>query len=75
MSIRKNSYLVKKDFVEQHKNDINIMLLGSSQNNKDINPEYIDATMVSLANDGATLNLDTKILDNYIDKLPNLEIT
>lgn len=74
MSIRKNSYLVKKDFVEQHKNEINIMLLGSSQNNKDINPEYIDATMVSLANDGATLNLDTKILDNYINKLPNLEI-
>ena len=74
MSVRQNSYQIKSKRAEARQDSVRIMLLGSSMSNKGINPEYVRPEMISLANDGSTLNLDRLLFDRYLETFPNLEM-
>ncbi len=73
-SVENNSFKIKSDYIEKNKSNIEILLLGSSQNNKAINSEFLDFKIAPLANDGSTINIDFLLFEEYFPKLPNLKI-
>lgn len=73
LSVRNNTYKLKAEYVKTFKDSIEILILGSSQTNKGLNPEDLDFIVAPLANDGSTLNLDYLLFERYFDQLPNLK--
>lgn len=74
MSVRNNTFKMKSDYVQNNKDNIELFILGSSQNNKAINPEFLDFITASLANDGSTVNIDYLIFEEYYSKFPQLKV-
>lgn len=74
ISIRNNSFKAKSDYIVKNANDIEVLLLGSSQTNKSVNPKFLEFKTAPLANDGNTLNIDYLLFEEYFPKLPNLKV-
>jgi hypothetical protein len=68
------SFKIKADYVKENKQNLEIMLLGSSQSWRGINPKYIDFKVAPLTNGGASFNLNYLIFKEYVDQLPNLKV-
>ena len=74
-NVRQEKYLqVKSDYVRNNKDQIELLILGSSQINKGVNPLGLDYITAPLANDGATLNIDYLLFQKYFSTLPNLKL-
>ncbi len=67
------SYVVTSDQLKIDKDSIEIMVLGSSQVYRDINPKYIERPSINLSSSSQHHNTDFEILSQTTDRLPNLK--
>lgn len=74
LSVRNNTFKAKANYIHQNKDSIEVMILGSSQNWRAINPKYLSNKIAPLAHGGSAINLDFLLFDKYIELLPNLKV-
>ena len=70
----KNLYIEKKELYEKKMPNCEILILGSSHALYGINPVYLEAPAFNMANVSQPLYYDYKILEKYIDRMPNLKV-
>lgn len=68
------SEAVKNDYIANNSEKIEVLVLGSSQVQRAINPKYMENTAVNLANKSQLTVEDYELLKHFTDQLPNLEI-
>jgi hypothetical protein len=66
-------YSLKKDYFESQLSDIEILSTGSSFGNS-INPEFLSRKGFNLFNDAEDIYYDVKIVEKYLDRMPNLKL-
>lgn len=66
---------VKQEHIDQNAEDIEILVLGSSQIQRAINPEYLSRPTSNLANSSQLLFEDFQLLKHFRPSLPNLKGT
>lgn len=69
-----NSHTLKKEYLETHLGDAEVLVLGSSQLFYAVNPEQMSRPTVNLANVSQTPWYDAALLEKYIDRLPRLKV-
>lgn len=69
-----NDYAVKKSYLDQHSEEIEVLILGSSHTYSGINPYYFSNNAFNLAQVSQTLDLDLELLLKYENELHNLNI-
>ena len=69
-----NTFFAKKKYIENNQKSIEVLVLGSSQTWKAINPEYMTIKCAPLAHGGSAFNIDYLLFKKFVDKLPNLKI-
>lgn len=74
LSLLDTHYLAKRTFLEEQERDIKILTLGSSNAYFGINPAKFSCTGYNLAINAQSMYYDWKLLDKYVDKLPNLKL-
>lgn len=67
-----NSYIFKRDYMEQHARDIQVLFLGSSNAYDGLAPSVIPNAF-NLANSSQTLEDDYRLLAKYIDSMDSLQ--
>jgi hypothetical protein len=67
------NYTVKSDYFYSEKEEIEVLVLGSSQLDGAINPKYFDKNTLNLASATQHHNLDFKILKGIAPRLPALK--
>jgi len=72
VSVRNNTFSAKVECLKKP-DDIEVLILGSSQNWRAINPEYLDFNVAPLANGGSAFNLDHLLFKKYFPKFTNLK--
>ena len=70
---RPNVYAAKKVQLDSLCSEIEILCLGSSQIIHGINPDYFSKKVYNAANVSQSYDFDQKILEKYIDKMPELK--
>ena len=68
-----NNYTVKRDYLQQHAADIEVLLLGSSHCMYGLNPQYFTQPTFNLSNISQTIYFDHLLFKKYIDSLPHLK--
>jgi hypothetical protein len=68
-----NSYRLKKQMIESRMDSIRILVLGSSNTYKAIDPALFSCKGFNLANSSQTLFYDDKLCLKYISRLPQLK--
>lgn len=68
-----NIYKFKSNYLRQHASKIETLLLGSSHTLYDLNPEYFTDKTFNLGHLSQSLDIDYKLLEYYIDEMPNLK--
>lgn len=67
-----NSYTYKREYIEQHSAQIQILILGSSNAYDGLNPSVLPHAF-NLANSSQTLEDDYRLLSKYIDSMDSLQ--
>ncbi|WP_159039921.1 hypothetical protein [Christiangramia fulva] len=65
---------VRYNYIQENSDEIEILFLGSSQIERAINPKFIAAGAINLANSSQTLFEDFKLLKFFNPKLPKLKL-
>ncbi|MCU4174512.1 D-alanyl-lipoteichoic acid biosynthesis protein DltD [Carboxylicivirga sp. N1Y90] len=73
MRMLPNDYKVKKEYLEAHCSEIEVLILGTSQTYYGVDPNYIDAHAYNAAYVSQTLNFDLAILEKYSTSLGSLK--
>lgn len=68
-----NEYSYKKQYVEQHSEDIQLLILGHSHVANGINPKLLDIGAFNMSNQGRTTYYDAVLAERYIPQLKNLQ--
>lgn len=68
-----NDYSYKKNYLDKHSNEIEVLFLGSSHVNSGINPEYIHYKSFNAAHIAQSLDYDVEILKKYEEKYDSLK--
>lgn len=68
-----SAFQFKQDYIAQNQNEIEVLVLGSSQAMNAINPEYISTPTLSLASGDQHHDTDLKLLQGIEERLPNLK--
>ncbi len=69
-----SSFNLKAKYLKSNKKEITTLILGSSHNQEAVNPAYFTKEVVSnMAFGGQDPQLDSRILNKYMDKLPKLK--
>lgn len=75
LNLRKhNTFRAKAQYLQKEKDNINILIFGSSQNTYAIDPQYLSKPTINLANGQQALKFDHLLFDRYFDELKNLEL-
>lgn len=69
-----NTFYTKSKYIEDNKNSIEVLILGSSQTWRAINPEYLTMDVAPLAHGGSALNMDYLLFKKYVDNFPSLKV-
>ncbi|WP_452227725.1 hypothetical protein [Lacinutrix sp. MEBiC02404] len=69
-----NTFYTKSKYIKDNKNSIEVLILGSSQTWRAINPEYLTMDVAPLAHGGSALNIDYLLFKKYVDNFPNLKV-
>ena len=69
-----NDYIVKKSYLDLHKDEIEVLILGSSHTYSGVNPFYFSNNTFNLAQVSQTLDLDLELLQKYENELSNLKV-
>lgn len=67
-----NSYIYKRNYMEQHGGEIKTLILGSSNAYDGLNPSVL-SNAFNLANSSQTLEDDFRLLAKYIDTMDSLQ--
>ena len=67
-----NDYLYKREYLDKHAADIEVLFLGSSHAYRDINPVYISANSFNASYVSQSLYYDYRILERYRDSWSHL---
>ncbi len=73
-NIRNNTFNAKNTYIEANKDSIEVLVLGSSQNWRAINPRYLSYKTAPLAHGESAMNIDFLLFDKYINELPKLKV-
>jgi hypothetical protein len=68
-----NEYLFKKKYLNDHSNDIETLILGSSHSFYGLNPVFFSSKTFNASHISQTLNYDFEILKKYQSKFENLK--
>jgi hypothetical protein len=68
-----NDYSYKKNYLDQHSNEIEILLLGSSHAYRAINPEFIHSNSFNAAHIAQSIDYDIQILKKYANQTNKLK--
>lgn len=68
-----NDYSYKKNYLDQHSNEIEILLLGSSHAYRAINPEFIHSNSFNAAYIAQSIDYDIQILEKYTNQTNKLK--
>lgn len=68
-----NDYSYKKDYLDKHSKEIEILFLGSSHTYYGINPQFIEGNSFNASHVSQTLNFDWAILEKYRNELDHLK--
>lgn len=69
-----NTYTYKKNYVEQHKNGISVLLLGHSHMLRGVNPHILGDSVFNFAESGRWIYYDAKIVERYVPSMQNLHV-
>jgi hypothetical protein len=67
-----NDYQKKRDFLDKHANEIEILCLGNSHGYYDLNPVYFDKPSFNAAYVSQTLDYDYRIFNKYRNRFKKL---
>lgn len=68
-----NEYTYKFQYIHNHRNDIECLILGSSTSNNNINPKYLDISSFNTASSARIIYYDYALLNHFINDMPNLK--
>ena len=68
-----NDYSYKKNYLDQHSNEIKILFLGSSHAYRGINPKFIHSNGFNAAHIAQSLDYDIEILKKYEKQMDKLK--
>ena len=68
-----NDYKQKRDYMDSHSDEIEVLVLGSSHSLYGINPKYFSQKTYNMAYVSQSLDLDYKILEKYHNRFKNLK--
>jgi len=69
-----NDYIYKKDYLDKHSNDVEILIFGNSHEYYGINPVYFSQNTFNVATVSQTLDLDFEIFKKYQNEFNNLNV-
>ena len=69
-----NDYVYKNNYLDKHSEEIQILILGSSQSYYGINPDYFPQNTFNACHVSQSLDLDYKILSKYKNNFSNLKV-
>lgn len=72
--LQSNSYSYKRQYVETHKDDISVLLLGHSQFYYGVNPWLLGDSVFNMAESARWIYYDAKFAEEYIPKMKNLKV-
>ncbi|HRD58618.1 MAG TPA: hypothetical protein PK504_11235 [Ferruginibacter sp.] len=64
----------KANYLQRHKDDIEVLVLGSSHNQNAINPEWMQLNCLNLANASQDIQLDEALFFRYATQLKKLKL-
>lgn len=67
-----NNYKVKSNYIENHSEAIETLILGNSHTYYGLNPEWMDQQTFNMSNASQSLDIDLAILDHYLPKMKQL---
>lgn len=68
-----NDYAYKKNYLDQHSGEIEVLFLGSSHAYRGINPNFLDANSFNASYVSQTLDIDYEILNKYKNHFDSLQ--
>ena len=68
-----NNYTVKRDYLQNHADEIEVLLFGSSHYLYGLNPDYFSKHTFNLSNVSQTIYFDHLLFKRYIESLPRLK--
>ncbi|MBO7481728.1 MAG: hypothetical protein J6T63_06440 [Bacteroidales bacterium] len=68
-----NSYKHKLSIIENNKNDVELLIMGSSHANNGLNPHLFPIKTINCAMGGQGITIDDFLLKRYIGQMPNLK--
>lgn len=69
-----NIYSYKRNYVENHINDIKVILLGNSHVDQNLNPQWIGDSVFNFAIQGRDKKYDVALAKKYIPQMKNLKV-
>lgn len=69
-----NTYSYKRDYIENHQNDISILLLGHSHVLRGVDPHILGDSTFNFAESGRWIYYDAKIVERYVPQMNNLRL-
>lgn len=73
LHLRENTFKAKSELIEDEQNEIELLLLGSSQLAHSVNPEFIGLKTASLAIDGSAMDIDYLLFQKYFSQLKEIK--
>lgn len=67
-----NNYKIKSDYLENHSEAIETLILGNSHTYYGLNPEWMDGHTFNMSNVSQSLDIDLAILQYYLPKMKQL---
>ena len=68
-----DSYQIARKYIDENKDSIEMIILGTSHNTSGVNPNFINVKSVNLANGSQPLEYDHFFIQKYVEELPNLK--
>jgi hypothetical protein len=69
-----NNYRYKSDYLDEHSNRVETLILGSSHTFYGINPQFMQKNTFNVAFSSQSLEIDFEILKKYQNKFDNLKV-
>lgn len=70
---RPNEYSYKQDYMERHKDDIKVLILGHSQLEQGLKPSVMGDSVFNLAIEGRPVYYDAVLAQRYVPRMKNLK--
>ncbi len=69
-----NSYSVKRDYLEEHKDEVNTLVLGHSHFHNGLDPRVLPGNAYDAAEGGRVAYYDARMAERYIPRMKNLKL-